>query len=69
VQGSTATPTPTAEQSVQGATGTPAASQPDTAALFGSGPTLVATVVFALILLAGLGTLAYANVRSAQRRY
>jgi len=69
VQGSTATPTPTAEQSIQGATGTPAASQPDTAALFGSGPTLVATVVFALILLAGLGTLAYANVRSAQRRY
>jgi hypothetical protein len=69
VQGSTATPTPTAEQSVQGGTGTPGASQPDTATPFGQGPTLVATVAFAAILLMGLMTLAFANVRSARRRY
>lgn len=69
VQGSTATPTPTPEQSVQGGTGTPAASQPDTAAAFGQGPTLVATLVFAAMLLLSLLTLAYANVRSARRRY
>ncbi len=60
--------TPTPEGSVGGGTGTPAASVPDTAASqpgFG-GP--VATLAFGLILLASLGTLAYANVRSARQR-
>jgi len=60
--------TPTPEGSVGGGTGTPAASVPDTAASqpgFG-GP--LATLAFGLILLASLGTLAYANVRSARQR-
>lgn len=68
VQGSTSTPTPTPEQSVQGATGTPQASQPDTAIAFGQGPSPVPTIAFAFILLASLGTLAWANVRSARNR-
>jgi len=68
VQGSTSTPTPTPEQSVQGATGTPAPSQPDTAIAFGQGLSSVPTIAFALILLAALGTLAVANVRSVRNR-
>jgi hypothetical protein len=68
VEGSTSTPTPTPEQSVQGGTGTPAPSQPDTAVPFGQGPSPVPTAAFALILLAALGTLAWANVKTARRR-
>jgi hypothetical protein len=53
---------------VGGGTGTPAASVPDTAAsLPGFGGPL-ATLVFGLILVASLGTLAYANVRAARER-
>jgi hypothetical protein len=60
--------TPTPEGSVGGGTGTPAASVPDTAAsLPGFGGPL-ATLVFGLILVASLGTLAYANVRAARER-
>jgi len=62
------TSTQTPEGSQLGGTGTPAPSIPNTA--FGmagfSGP--LATVVFGAILLASLGTLAYANVRSVRRR-
>lgn len=65
---STPTPTPTTEGSVKGGTGTPAPSQPDTAIAFGQGPSPVPTIAFALILLAALGTLAWANVRSARNR-
>jgi hypothetical protein len=69
-QGSTATPTPTptTEGSVKGGTGTPAPSQPDTAIAFGQGPSPVPTIAFAFILLAALGTLAWANVKSARNR-
>lgn len=64
VAGSTSTP----EQSVQGATGTPEPSQPDTAMLTQNGPSAIPTVAFALILVAALGTLAWANVKSARSR-
>jgi hypothetical protein len=61
-------PTPTPEGSVAGETGTPAASVPDTAtSLPGFGGPL-ATLIFGLILVASLGTLAYANVRAARQR-
>jgi hypothetical protein len=65
-QGSTPTPTP--EQSVAGGTGTPAPSQPDTAMSPTGGPSPIPTLVFGLILLASLGTLAYANVKTARSR-
>jgi uncharacterized repeat protein (TIGR01451 family) len=56
------------EGSQAGQTGTPAQSVPDTAAsLPGFGGPL-ATLVFGLILVASLGTLAYANVRAARER-
>jgi len=55
------------EQSVEAGTGTPEESQADTAtALFGGG--LLPTVAFSLILLASLGALAYANVKSVRSR-
>jgi len=62
------TPTPTPEQSVAGGTGTPAPSQPDTAMSPNGGPSPIPTLVFGLILLASLGTLAYANVKTARSR-
>jgi hypothetical protein len=62
------TPTPTPEQSVQGGTGTPAPSQPDTAMGVQGGPSPVPTIAFALILLAALGTLAWANIKTARSR-
>jgi hypothetical protein len=62
------TPTPTAEQSVGGGNPTPEESQPDTALGGQGGPSPLPTLAFALILLASLGTLAYANVRSVRRR-
>ena len=64
VAGGTSTPSP--EGSVQGGTGTPAPSQPDTAMGVSGGPSPIPTVAFGLILLAALGTLAWANVRSAR---
>jgi hypothetical protein len=62
------TPTPTPEGSVGGGTGTPAASVPDTAASLPGFGGPIATLVFGLILVASLGTLAYANVRAARQR-
>jgi hypothetical protein len=64
VAGGTSTPTP--EGSVQGGTGTPAPSQPDTAMGGTPGPSPVPTFAFAIVLLASIGTLAYANVRSTR---
>ena len=56
------------EGSVGGGTGTPDPSVPDTAmSLPGFGGPL-ATLIFGAILVASLGTLAYANVRSAKQR-
>jgi hypothetical protein len=53
------------EQSVKAGTGTPAASTTNTA-LFDNGANPLPTILFSLILLASLGTLAYANVRSVR---
>jgi len=54
------------EQSVEAGTGTPEESAPDGAlSLNGTGP--LATIAFSLILLASLGTLAYANVKAIRR--
>jgi hypothetical protein len=64
----TPTPTPTPEQSVEGATGTPAPSLPDGAMGFSGGTSQIPTVIFAMILLASLGTLAWANVRTVRNR-
>ena len=66
VAGGTSTPTP--EGSVQGGTGTPEPSQPDTAMGATGGPSPIPTVAFGLILLAALGTLAWANVKTARSR-
>jgi hypothetical protein len=54
-----------AEGSVKAGTGTPAASTSNTA-LFGDGSNPLPTILFSLILLASLGTLAYANVKSVR---
>jgi hypothetical protein len=59
---------PTPEQSVQGGTGTPAPSQPDTAMGAEGGTSPIPTVAFGLILLGALGTLAWANIKSARSR-
>jgi len=53
------------EQSVKAGTGTPAASTTNTA-LFDNGASPLPTILFSLILLASLGTLAYANVKSVR---
>ena len=53
------------EQSVEAGTGTPAESTTNTA-LFGTGGSSLPTIAFSLILLASLGTLAYANVKSVR---
>ena len=56
----------TGEQSVEAGTGTPAESTPDGALPFvGSSP--LPTIAFSLILLASLGGLAYANVKSVRK--
>jgi hypothetical protein len=55
------------EQSEKAGEGTPEESQADTA-LFGLGSSPLATIAFSLILLASLGTLAYANVKAARSR-
>jgi hypothetical protein len=53
------------EQSEKAGEGTPEESQSDTA-LSGLGSSPLATIAFSLILLASLGTLAYANVKAAR---
>lgn len=53
---------------MQAATGTPAASQPNTALGSDGGPSPLPTLAFGLILLASLGTLAYANVKTVRNR-
>jgi hypothetical protein len=53
------------EQSVEAGTGTPAESTPD-GSLFGNGSNPLPTIAFSLILLASLGGLAYANVKSVR---
>jgi hypothetical protein len=68
VQGGTPTASPTTEGSVQGGNPTPEQSQPDTAMGGQGGPSPVPTAAFALILLAALGTLAWANVKTARNR-
>ena len=66
-----ATPSPSesasGEQSVEAGTGTAAASVNDSA-FFGAGSSPLPTIIFSLILLASLGTLAYANVKSVRSR-
>ncbi len=54
------------EQSVEAGTGTPEESTPD-GALFGNGASPLPTIAFSLILLASLGGLAFANVKSVRR--
>jgi hypothetical protein len=61
------TPTPTPEGGELGGTGTPTASVPDTSMNSSLGGPL-ATLVFGAVLLASLGALAYANVKSARNR-
>jgi len=55
------------EQSIEGGTGTPAGSQPDTA-MGGNGSNPLPTVGFSLILLASLAALAFANVKGARNQ-
>jgi hypothetical protein len=65
--GETGSPSPTPEGSQAGATGTPAASLPNTAlGASGAGGTL-ATILFGLVLVASLGSLAYANAKAARQ--
>jgi uncharacterized repeat protein (TIGR01451 family) len=56
-----------AEQTVEAGTGTPAGSIPNTS-LDGSGPNPLPTILFSLVLLGSLGTLAYTNVKVVARR-
>ena len=55
------------EQSVEAGTGTPEESVTD-GAFFGVGSSPLATIAFSLILLASLGGLAFANVKSVRNR-
>ena len=55
------------EQSVEAGTGTPEESTPD-GSFFGAGSSALPTIAFSLILLASLGTLAYANVKTIRNR-
>ena len=55
------------EQTVEAGTGTPGASNPDTAGVFGSGSPFP-TILFSLILLASLASLAVVNVKGARSR-
>jgi hypothetical protein len=57
----------TGEQSVEAGVGTPAGSVNDSA-FFGAGSGALPTILFSLILLASLGTLAYANVKTVRSR-
>ena len=60
-------PTPKPVQAIAAATGTPAAVISNTA-VSQTGVSPIPTIAFALILLASLATLAYANVRTVRRR-
>jgi hypothetical protein len=55
------------EQSVEAGTGTPEESVTD-GAFFGAGSSVLPTIAFSLILLASLGGLAFANVKSVRNR-
>ena len=55
------------EQSVEAGTGTPEESTADSS-LFGNGASPLPTIAFSLILLASLGGLAYANVKTVRNR-
>jgi hypothetical protein len=55
-----------AEQSVEAGTGTPEATIPDSS-IAGNGSSPWPTVIFGLVLVTSLGSLAYANVRVAKR--
>jgi hypothetical protein len=55
------------EQSVEAGTGTPSGSVSD-GAFFGNGANPLPTIAFSLILLASLGGLAYANVKTVRNR-
>jgi uncharacterized repeat protein (TIGR01451 family) len=55
------------QQSVEAGTGTPAATQPNTA-LNAPGGGVLPTILFSFILIGTLGTLAYTNVRVLRRR-
>lgn len=55
------------EQAVEAGTGTPAGSIPNSA-LGSSGPNPLPTILFSMVLLASLGTLAYTNVKVVARR-
>jgi uncharacterized repeat protein (TIGR01451 family) len=55
------------EQTVEAGTGTPGASIPNTS-LGGGGPNPLPTILFSLVLLGSLGTLAYTNVKVVARR-
>jgi hypothetical protein len=55
------------EQSVEAGTGTPEESTADSS-FFGAGSSALPTILFSLVLLASLGTLAYANVKSVRNR-
>jgi hypothetical protein len=55
-----------AEQSVEAGTGTPVASIPDSS-VSGNGSSPLPTVIFSMLLVASLGSLAYSNVRVAKR--
>jgi hypothetical protein len=61
------TPIPTPEEDVQGSTGTPAASLPNSAVSL-TATSVIAGLVFGVILLTSLGTLAWRNVRASGRR-
>ena len=60
--------TPTPEGSVEGSTGTPEASLPDGAMSQANGSNPLPTVFFGLLLLASLGALAVANVKTVRGR-
>ena len=55
------------EQSVEAGTGTPEESTADSS-FFGAASSALPTILFSLILLASLGTLAYANVKTVRSR-
>lgn len=58
---------PKPSQGVEAGTGTPGASLPNTS-LDGHGPSPLPTIIFSLVLLASLGTLAYTNVKVVTHR-
>ena len=55
------------EQSVEAGTGTPAPTIPNTS-LIDNGSSPLPTILFSMVLLASLGTLAYANVKTVRSR-